>query len=374
MIIGVPRERKTLEQRVALTPDGARELIHDGHTVLIETNAGQLSFFTDEAYKAAGATIVTTLRELWTTAEMIVKVKEPHPEEYEFFRPGLLLFDYLHLAGLPDVAKELVKSKVTGIAYELVQTDTGRMPLLEPMSEVAGKLSVLNGAYFLLAQNGGRGVLLGGAVGVPAGNVVIAGAGIAGRAATAVAAGMGARVSVLDVNYLQLDRIRSEFQSTVQTEYSTESTLLRCCSQADLVISAVLVPGARAPQVFTEEIIRAMPRGSVFVDISIDQGGSAATSRATSLEEPTYVEHGVIHYAVPNMPAQTARTSTQALTAATLPYIRKIAGQGLRNALKGDVALSRALNTFNGNITNPAVAAVTDLPYLELESALNQIN
>jgi alanine dehydrogenase len=373
MIIGVPKERKTLEQRVALTPDGARELAADGHTVLIEKNAGKRSYFPDDAYATAGASVVDTLEAVWKDADMIIKVKEPHPDEYQFFRPGLVLFDYLHLAGLPEVARELVSKKVTGIAYELVQLDTGRLPLLEPMSEVAGKLSVQNGAYFLLAQNGGRGVLLGGTVGVPAAQVVIVGAGIAGRSATSVALGMGARVTVLDISYPALDRMRAEFQDRVQTVYSSESSLARFCKDADLVISAVLVPGAKAPTIFTREIIKSMPSGSVFVDISIDQGGSAETSHATSLEEPVYMEYDVIHYAVPNMPAQTARTSTMALTAATLPYIRKIANSGVRSALQNDTALARALNSWNGFITNEAVVAATGSPYKPLSEALKSL-
>ena len=374
MIIGVPKERKTLEQRVALTPDGARELAGDGHTVLIEKDAGKRSYFPDDAYATAGARVVDTLEAVWKDADMIIKVKEPHPDEYQFFRPGLVLFDYLHLAGLPEVARELVSKKVTGIAYELVQLDTGRLPLLEPMSEVAGKLSVQNGAYFLLAQNGGRGVLLGGTVGVPAAQVVIVGAGIAGRSATSVALGMGARVTVLDISYPALDRMRAEFQDRVQTVYSSESSLARFCKDADLVISAVLVPGAKAPTIFTREIIKSMPSGSVFVDISIDQGGSAETSHATSLEEPVYVEYNVIHYAVPNMPAQTARTSTMALTAATLPYIRKIANSGVRSALQNDTALARALNSWNGFITNEAVVAATGSPYKPLSEALKSLS
>jgi alanine dehydrogenase len=370
MIIGVPRERKTLEQRVALTPDGAHDLVALGHKVLIEKDAGKLSHYPDNLYQEAGAEIVPDLKSVWTKADMVVKVKEPHEEEYQYFREGLVVFDYLHLAGLSEVSEALNRSKVTGIAYELVQLENGRLPLLEPMSEVAGKLSVLNGSYFLLAQNGGRGVLLGGTVGVTPANVVIVGAGIAGRAACTVALGMGAKVTVLDVNYTALDKIRAEFHGQAATVFSTTSSLARACAEADLVISAVLVPGAAAPKLFTKKIIQGMPKGSVFVDISIDQGGSAESSRTTSLKEPVYEEFGVIHYAVPNMPAQTARTSTQALTSATLPYVKKLANLGADQALKTCTELGKALCTYNGFVTNKAVHDAIGGNYKDLETVL----
>ncbi len=370
MIIGIPKERKTLEKRVALTPDGAFELVQAGHTVLIEQDAGLGSFFENELYKKAGAEIVATLAEVWQRSELIVKVKEPHESEYQYFRPGLAIFDYLHLAGLPAVADALLEKQVTGIAYELVQTHERKLPLLEPMSEVAGKLSVLNGAYFLLAQHGGRGVLLGGAVGVPPAEVVILGAGIAGRAACTVALGMGAQVSVLDIQHDPLDKIRSEFHGAVRTIYSTKASLARACEDADLLISAVLIPGARAPKLITREMIKSMPRGSVFVDISIDQGGSSETTRVTSLETPTYVEEGVIHYAVPNMPAQTARTSTMALTSVTLPYIKRLANHGVLPALKKYPDLAQALCTYQGKFTNAAVHAELGKSYLDLGDVL----
>lgn len=369
MIIGVPRERKTLEKRVALTPDGAADLVKRGHQVLIETNAGNGSFFEDRLYVDAGCTIVPTLKDVWTRADLVVKVKEPHESEYEFFRPGLILFDYLHLASMPDVTKEMVKGGITGIAYELVQLDDGRLPLLEPMSEVAGRLSVLNGSYYLLSQNGGRGVLLSGTVGVPPAEVVVVGAGIAGRGAVEIAVGMGAHVSVFDVDYSKLDRVRTQFGASVWTMHSTPGALARAIERADLLIGAVLVPGAAAPRIISKEMVSRMRKGAVFVDISIDQGGCAETIHATSLDDPVYVHDGVIHYGVCNMPAQTPRTSTMALTAATLPYIVKLAEQGL-GALQSNRALRNALNTHQGHLTNQLVSQATGVKYTAIEQAL----
>lgn len=370
MIIGIPKERKTLEKRIALTPDGAQELKKLGHTVLIEKGAGLGSHFEDDDYIKAGAKIVHTLKEVWD-AELVVKVKEPHPEEYQFFRPGVALFDYLHLASMPDVTNALLKGGVTGIAYELVTTPDNRLPLLEPMSEVAGKLSVLNGATCLLSQNGGRGVLLGGTVGVQPAYVVIIGAGISGRAACEVAIGMGADVTVLDLDYNKLDRIKVQFGGRADTLFSTRAALERVCQNCDLLIGAVLVPGAAAPRIVSREMIRSMRKGGVFVDISIDQGGCCETIRATSLDKPTYEEEGIIHYGVTNMPAQTPRTSTKALTNATLPYIIKIAEMGVLPALQKDQFLRGALNTYRGKLTNRAVGEAVGMDAMSPEQALN---
>jgi alanine dehydrogenase len=370
MIIGIPRERKTLEKRIALTPDGAMELTKRGHKVLIEENAGLGSSFSNEDYAQSGCTIVPTLADVWKKSDLVVKVKEPHESEYEFFRPGLALFDYLHLASMPDVAQALLKGGVTGIAYELVQTVDKRLPLLEPMSEVAGKLSVLNGSYFLLSQNGGRGVLLGGTVGVGPGNVVIIGAGIAGRNACEVALGMGAQVTVLDVDYAKLERIKIQFSNRATIIHSTRSSVSRAIKEADLLIGAVLVPGAAAPRIITADMIKGMKDGSVFVDISIDQGGCAETIRPTSLDEPVYRQDGVIHYGVCNMPAQTPRTSTMALTAATLPYIVELADKGVAGALRENVALRHAVNTHSGHLTNAPCAQSLKLEYTPIERAL----
>jgi len=370
MKIGVPKERKTLEKRVALTPDGAYELVKLGHEVLIEKDAGLGSFFSNESYKEAGCILASSLKEVWNKSELVVKVKEPLESEYEFFRSDLAVFTYLHLASMPDVTYALLDGKVTGIAYELVQTADRRLPLLEPMSEVAGKMSVLNGSYFLLAQNGGRGVLLGGTVGVPPGDVVIVGAGIAGRAACGSALGLGARVTVLDISYAQLEKIKIEFGSQVRTAHSTKTSLERECERADLLIGAVLVPGAKAPKVITREMIRSMGAGTVFVDISIDQGGCSETIRLTTLKDPVYEEEGVIHYGVPNMPSQTGRTSTKALSVVTLPYILKIANMGVKESLLRYQELQGALCTFNGLLTNKAVSDAVAATYTPVEEAL----
>ena len=370
MIIGVPRERKTLEKRVALTPDGAQELVKHGHQVLIEKDAGAGSHFLDQDYLNVGCKIVPTLKDVWTKSELVVKVKEPHESEYEFFRPDLTLFDYLHLASMPDVTHALLKGGITGIAYELVQLNDRRLPLLEPMSEVAGKLSVLNGSYFLLAQNGGRGVLLGGTVGVPPRNVTILGAGIAGRNAAEIALGMGAKVTILDINYTKLEHIKMEFRNMVRTVFSTRAALEREIAKSELLIGAVLVPGAAAPRIISREMIKTMRPGSVFVDISIDQGGCAETIRPTSLDQPVYEEEGVIHYGVCNMPAQVPRTSTMALTAATLPYILKIADLGVKQALATVPELHCALNTHRGKLTNKAVSEAVGVSYTPIDDAL----
>jgi alanine dehydrogenase len=370
MIIGVPRERKTLEKRVAVTPDGARELVKRGHTVLIETNAGIGSQFTDDQYKQAGCKIAASLKEVWGESQIVCKVKEPHESEYEHFRAGVILFDYLHLASMPDVANTLLKGKVTGIAYELVQTADHRLPLLEPMSEVAGKLSITNGANYLLQQNGGRGVLLGGTIGVLPANVTVVGAGISGRAACEMAAGMGADVTVLDLSHEKLDRIKMQFGPRVKTLFSTRAALEREVAKADLLIGAVLIPGAAAPRIITTDMIKSMRKGSVFVDISIDQGGCGETSKPTSLDKPVYEEHGVIHYGVCNMPAQVPCTSTMALTAATLPFLMKLADLGFERAMKDSKELRGALNTYNGILTNKAVSDAVHVPYTPIETAL----
>lgn len=370
MIIGVPKERKTLEKRIAITPDGAHHLTERGHTVLIESGAGEGAHFSDSDFRDAGAKIVKTHEEVWKKSGLIVKVKEPHETEYQYFRPGLAIFDYLHLAGLPEVAKKLLKGNVTGIAYELVQQKDGRLPLLEPMSEVAGKLSVQIGSYFLLAQHGGRGVLLGGTVGVPPCKVTIVGAGVAGRAACEIALGMGADVSILDIDHRKLERIKLQFGDAPKTIFSNKASLVREASTADLLIGAVLIPGASAPKLITRQIIQAMQKGSVFVDISIDQGGCAETSSVTSLAEPVYTKDGVIHYCVPNMPAQTARTSTMALTAATLPYVTRLADMGIEAAIREDTEIKGALNTYRGKLTNKAVADSIGQKFVAAEAAL----
>jgi len=369
MKIGVPRERKTLEKRVAVTPDGAKALVQLGHTVLIETNAVVGSSFSDDAYLTAGCQIAPSLADVWNKAELLVKVKEPDESEFQFFRRDLILFDFLHLASLPKVADALLRSQITAFAYENLRTADGRLPLLEPMSEVAGRLSVLNGANYLLSQHNGRGVLLGGTVGVPPAEVVIVGAGIAGRGACEMAAGSGAHVTVLDIDYSKLERIRTEFGAQVSTVHSTPGSLARAVANADLLIGAVLVPGAAAPKIITRDMIKNMKKGAVFVDISIDQGGCAETIKPTSLDAPVFTEEGVIHYGVCNMPAQTPRTSTMALTAATLPYVMKLADGGLA-ALESNKPLRNALNTHNGLLTNELVSKAVSIKYTAIEQAL----
>lgn len=365
MRIGIPRERKTLEHRVAVTPSGAKELIEAGHVVLIENNAGAASFFSNEEYIASGCTIVESLKQLWGDSELIVKVKEPHVKEYEFFRKDLILFDYLHLAGLPKVTNALLESGMTSLAYELVEPSPRKFPLLEPMSEVAGKLAVQNGANALLSQHGGRGKLLGAVNGVNPGKVVIVGGGISGTCSCEVALGMGAIVTVLDINETRLNELKSEMKNHPHLKLilSNPQTLAEEIKSADLLIGAVLIPGAKAPYVVSKEMVASMKKGSVIVDISIDQGGCIETSKVTSLKEPTFEEFGVIHYCVPNMPSQTAITSTQALTAATLPYIKLIADKGLKAALESDQALLRSLSTIDGKLTSLPVAESLGLEY-----------
>lgn len=355
MRIGVPRERKTLEKRVAITPEGAKLLISNGHSVSVETGAGFGSSFSDDDYKAVGCSIAPTLSDVWTKAELLVKVKEPDESEFQFFRDDLILFDYLHLASLPKVAKALLDKKVTAFAYETLRTTDGRLPLLEPMSVVAGKLSVLNGSFYLLSQNGGRGVLLGGAADAPPARVVIIGAGIAGRAACASAVGLGADVTVLDISAEKLNSIQNQHGSSVTTLVSTPDTLRDACRGADLLIGAVLVPGAATPRVISREIIRSLGARAVFVDISIDQGGCAETSKPTNLDNPVYEVDGVIHYGVCNMPAQTPRTSTIALASATLPYILRLANEGAAQAAEAP-DMQQALTCLDGRLTNKLTA------------------
>ena len=355
MRIGVPRERKTLEKRVAITPDGAKRLISLGHPVHIESGAGVGSSFSDDDYRSAGCTILNTLADVWNEGELLVKVKEPDASEFPLFRSSLILFDFLHLASLPKVAQALLKKNVTAFAYETLRTADGRLPLLEPMSEVAGKLSILNGAFYLLAQNGGRGVLMGGAAGAPPARVVVVGAGIAGHAACASAIGLGANVTVVDINNQKLMAIEEEFGRKVTTVISTPEALRDTCRGADLLIGAVLIPGAATPRIITHEMIRSLGEKAVFVDISIDQGGCAETSKPTNLDNPVYEVDGVIHYGVCNMPAQTPRTSTMALAAATLPYIVKLANEGVAKAIQSP-EMRQALTCKDGELTNELTA------------------
>jgi len=358
MIVGVPAETKEGERRVAMTPDGVRELAAHGHTVRVERGAGEGSALADDAYARAGAAVVDA-RAAWG-AELVVKVKEPQAEEFQYLHPDLMLFTYLHLAAYPDVADALVSSAATAIAYETVQLDDGALPLLAPMSEVAGRLASQIGAHYLERDSGGRGVLLGGAPGVQPARVVVLGAGNAGWNSAWIAQGMEAEVLLLDKNIDRLRVVDQIHKGRIVTMASNRGAVERAVADADVVIGAVLVPGGRAPTVVTEDMVRGMKKGSVIIDVAIDQGGCVETTHETTHAEPVYVCHDVIHYAVGNIPAAVPNTSTYALTNSTLPFVLTLAEKGLAEAVGDDAALARGVNTLKGNITNPAVAAALE--------------
>lgn len=370
MIVGIPKEIKNNENRVAITPAGVTALVQSGHEVRIETNAGLGSGFTDDDYRAVGATIVPTAADAWA-ADMVMKVKEPLPQEYGFFREGLILFTYLHLAPEPELTKALMEKKVVAIAYETIQLDNGALPLLMPMSEVAGRMSVQIGAQFLEKPYGGKGVLLGGVPGVPKGEVVIVGGGIVGTNAAKMAVGLGANVTILDISADRLRQLDDLFQGRVQTLMSNSFNIANAVKKADLLIGAVLIPGARAPRLVTEEMVKNMAPGSVIVDVAIDQGGSIETiDRITTHDNPTYVKHGVIHYAVANMPGAVARTSTLALTNVTIPYALQLANKGYVDAILSNAALAKGVNVIEGKVTYKAVAEAHGVPYVPLQDVL----
>lgn len=356
MTIGVPREIKIGETRVAMTPAVCRRITHLGARVLVEKKAGERAGFTDNAYREAGATLVSSAARLWRDADLILKVKEPLPEEFARIQRGQAIFTYLHLAAAPELARELVRKSVLGIGYETVESPDATLPLLKPMSQIAGRLATQVGAHFLESQHGGAGLLLGGIPGMAPAHVVVLGAGNAGAHAARIAAGMGARVTVLDLDSHKLDILDSEYHGRIATLQATPANTAHAVADADLLIGAVLVPGARAPVVVSEPMVRAMRTGSVIVDIAVDQGGCVATTRPTSHAEPTFTRHGVVHYAVPNMPAMVGRTSTLALTQATEPFVAAIAERGLDRALDEIRGLARGINTRGGRITNPSVA------------------
>ncbi len=355
MIIGVPREIKPGEHRVAATPIGVRELVAHGHRVVIESGAGEGSTIHDEEFRAQGAEILATAADVFQVADMIMKVKEPQATEVPMLRPGQILFTYLHLAAYPKLAKALLDRGVAAIAYETVELPDGSLPLLAPMSEVAGRMATQAGAYFLEKAHGGRGVLLGGVPGVMPGKVVVIGAGTAGSNAATIAAGMEARVVVLDKDVRKLQRIDDLFRGKILTLASNRLTVEEQIADADLVIGAVLVPGASAPKIVTEEMVKGMKRGAVMVDVAIDQGGCFATSRETTHAEPTYVVHDVVHYAVGNIPGAVPHTSTYALTNATLRYAEAIADEGLAQAIVTHPELVPGLNVVGSSIVNEAV-------------------
>jgi alanine dehydrogenase len=357
MIIGVPREIKIGETRVSMTPSLCRRCVSLGARVLVQKSAGLSAGFTDAEYRAAGATLIADAAKVWRSADLVLKVKEPLPAEYPLLRRGLALFTYLHLAAGPALAKVLCSQGILGIAYETVEGSDGSFPLLKPMSQIAGRLAIQVGAYFLQSQHGGSGVLLGGIPGTLPGHVVVVGAGNSGAHSVQMAAGMGARVTVLDLDTRKLEALDSEYRGRVVTLMSNHANLEGCVADADLLVGALLIPAAKAPTVVTHDMVAKMRPGSVIVDIAIDQGGCIESIRPTSHKEPVYEQHGVIHYAVPNMPALVGRTSTQGLTQATEPYVALIVQKGIEAALAGHAGLARGVNTRDGRIMNEAVAA-----------------
>jgi alanine dehydrogenase len=370
MKVGVPKEIKTLEFRVGMTPAGVRELVTDGHDVIVETNAGMGIGMTDADYEKAGASVVGTPKEVFDAAEMIVKVKEPQLNECEMLREDQVLFTYLHLAADPAQTEALVKSGTTAIAYETVTATDGSLPLLTPMSEVAGRLSIQAGAFALQKANGGRGVLLGGVPGVKPAKVVVVGGGVSGSHAADMAIGLGADVTILDRSLPRLRQLDDIWGGRVHTLYSTKHAIDELVPEADLIIGAVLIAGAAAPKLVSEQNVKDMHRGAVLVDISIDQGGCFETSRPTTHAEPTYVEHDCVHYCVTNMPGAVPRTSTFALTNATLPFVKDLANLGWREALLRDPHLANGLNVHAGHVNHEAVAHDLGYEYLSADDAL----
>lgn len=370
MLIGVPREVKNHEYRVAITPSGVHEFVRHGHQVVIEKDAGLGSFITNEEFVAAGARILDTADEVWAAADMILKVKEPIASEYHRMRKGQILFTYLHLAASKECTDALVKSGSTAIAYETVELADRSLPLLAPMSEVAGRLAPQVGAYALMRAHGGRGVLMGGVPGVHAAKVVVIGAGVAGVNAAQIALGMQAHVTLLDKNIARLRKIDEIYQGHCQTVASNQFEVERAVLDADLVIGAVLVPGAKAPKLVSNELVSRMKPGSVLVDISIDQGGCFEDSRATTHADPTYTVHNSVFYCVANMPGAVPNTSTYALTNVTLPYAIALADKGWKQAVKDDAALALGVNVVDGQITYAAVAEAFGLAHTPLETFL----
>lgn len=370
MLVGVPKETKTHEYRVGLIPSSVRELVHHGHQVVVETGCGAGIGFSDDHYRLAGATVVDDPAEIFALAEMIVKVKEPQPAEWRLLRENQILFTYLHLAADLAQAEGLLQSGCVAIAYETVTDRRGRLPLLAPMSEVAGRMSVQVGAHLLEKMQGGAGILLGGVPGVHAARVVVLGGGVSGTNAIRMAMGMEAQCYVIDRSLDRLYELDLQFGPMLNTIFSTVDAIERHVAEADLVIGAVLVPGAVAPKLITREMIRQMRPGSVFVDIAIDQGGCSETSRPTTHADPIYVEEGVIHYCVTNMPGAVPRTSAAALNNATLPAVLALAGKGYRRAVLEDPGLADGVNVLHGRLTYEAVARSLDLAYTPLKQAL----
>ena len=369
MIIGIPKEIKIKEFRVGATPSMVRALVKRGHTVLVETKAGAEILFSDDDYRSAGATIVASAKEIYQ-AEMVVKVKEPQEAEFALLRPGQILFCFLHLAPDPIQTQHLLEKKVVGIAYETVTDARGQLPLLTPMSEIAGRLSIQVGATALQLNNGGKGILLSGVPGVPPAKVVVIGGGVSGTGAARIAMGAGADVIVIDKSIPRLRELDALYGPRLQTLYSTPESVEEAIKDADLVIGAVLIPGKVAPKVITKEMIKKMKPRSVIVDISIDQGGCSETSHPTSHDDPVYTVDGIIHYCVTKMPGACARTATLALTQATMEYVIALADKGYVQALKDDRHLLEGLNVCNGHVTNAQVAHVLNLPYVKAQTVI----
>ncbi|HEY0547031.1 MAG TPA: alanine dehydrogenase, partial [Pyrinomonadaceae bacterium] len=371
MIVGLPKEIKDNEYRVGLTPAGVRALTDAGHKVIVEKSAGEGSGFEDALYERAGATMLDSPDDVWAQGDMIVKVKEPIAPEYPRMREGQLLFTYLHLAPDPKQTEALLKNKVTGIAYETITDRKGTLPLLTPMSEVAGRMAIQVGATYLEKMNGGRGILLGGVPGVPAARVVIIGGGVVGTNSAKIAVGMGAHVTIIDNNLDRLRELDDIFLSKISTLASSAYMIQDAISEADLIVGAVLVPGAAAPKLITRNMLKEVPKGAVIVDVAVDQGGCIETTHPTTHSNPTYYVEDVLHYCVANMPGAVPRTSTFALTNATLPYALKLANKGFVEAIRSDLGLKAGVNTYAGKLTYEAVAEAQGLEYTPLDNILD---
>lgn len=368
MKIGVPKEVKDHETRVGLVPSGVTALIEAGHQVFVQSSAGDGSSIPDKVYERCGATILPSAADVWKAADMVIKVKEPQPAEYGFLRPGLILFTYLHLAPLPELTSKLLETETASIAYETIRERDGSLPLLTPMSEVAGRMAVQVGAQYLEKPNGGRGILLGGVPGVAPANVVILGGGIVGINAAKMAVGLGAHVTIIDRNLNRLRELDDIFNNSIVTLASNDWTIRESTRQADLIVGGVLIPGASAPRLVRRDMLRDMRKGSVVVDVAIDQGGCFETSHATTHTDPIYFEEGVLHYCVSNMPAAVPNTSTLALTNATFPYALQIANLGFAAAVERSEPIRQGVNTYRGHITYKAVAESQNRPFTELKA------
>ncbi|SDX86358.1 alanine dehydrogenase [Salimicrobium album] len=371
MIVGIPKEIKNNENRVAITPAGVLHLKKAGHTVLVEKEAGLGSNFADNEYEEAGAEMIDSAADVWAKSEMVMKVKEPLESEYKHFREGLILFTFLHLAAEPELTKALTDSKVTAIAYETVASN-GKLPLLTPMSEVAGRMATQIGSQYLEKSDGGKGILLGGIPGVSRGNVVVIGGGVVGTNAAKIAIGLGANVTILDLNPDRLRELDDQFGGDIQTLMSNPMNISEAVKQADLVIGAVLIPGAKAPKLVSEDMVKSMTKGSVIVDVAIDQGGNFETvDHITTHDDPIYEKHDVLHYAVANIPGAVPRTATIGLTNVTMPYAVTIADKGVQKAAQGNKAIEEGINTMNGHLTYEAVAKALGYEFTPVSEAFS---